>query len=394
MKKALILFMIFALMSAAAPASLADPADNPTYELVGQSGFEDDFSVDADGNLLWSAALIGVGDEVKITSMTIWLEWDNTKLGLVDYSAVPIHYLDHNNQPNSSRPLLNAEPDFETANEFCYGLSRPDGGYFEGDDSQKLFTLTFKLAEGLADETDCDLHFTKFQLGLVDASGVDIDKDSYTLIASDGCITSGILPKADCTVSHYTEALDGGFELMEAEKIARPIGSIYTAVPKSLEGFTFDSSTEGTLQSGTVTDDGLLSLSLYYTRNSYKLSYYIDDELYTEMWFAFEQRVVPIAEPAPPEGTSFSGWSELPEEMPAMSLRIDGSFITLALIGDADCNGEISAQDASCVLRHVVKLKILTGQGAINADVDHNGVIGAADATRILRYLVRLTPNL
>ncbi|MDO4565520.1 MAG: carbohydrate-binding domain-containing protein [Clostridia bacterium] len=64
------------------------------------------------------------------------------------------------------------------------------------------------------------------------------------------------------------------------------------------------------------------------------------------------------------------------------------------LFGDADCNGEINANDAAKILRHIVRIETLTSQGEINADVDHDGTIGAADAAKILRYVVRLIDSL
>ncbi len=58
--------------------------------------------------------------------------------------------------------------------------------------------------------------------------------------------------------------------------------------------------------------------------------------------------------------------------------------------GDVNCDGSVTAADASLVLRCLVGLDTLTEQSARNADVD--GVIGVTsqDAVTILRYLVGL----
>jgi hypothetical protein len=70
---------------------------------------------------------------------------------------------------------------------------------------------------------------------------------------------------------------------------------------------------------------------------------------------------------------------------------IDGS-ITFAevLLGDANCDGQVTAADAALVLRSLVGLDTLTAQGALNADVDGNCEITAEDAALILRYVVQL----
>ena len=70
---------------------------------------------------------------------------------------------------------------------------------------------------------------------------------------------------------------------------------------------------------------------------------------------------------------------------------IDGS-ITFAevVLGDANCDGQVTAADAALVLRSLVGLNELTAQGALNADVDGDGEITAEDAAIILRYIVKL----
>lgn len=62
----------------------------------------------------------------------------------------------------------------------------------------------------------------------------------------------------------------------------------------------------------------------------------------------------------------------------------------LALYGDANCDGFITAADASSVLRTVVKLAELSEQGRINADVSGDEVVDSLDASLILRKIVLL----
>ena len=70
---------------------------------------------------------------------------------------------------------------------------------------------------------------------------------------------------------------------------------------------------------------------------------------------------------------------------------IDGS-ITFAnvVLGDANCDGQITAADAALILRSIVGLNELSAQGALNADVDGDLEITAEDAALILRYIVKL----
>ena len=70
---------------------------------------------------------------------------------------------------------------------------------------------------------------------------------------------------------------------------------------------------------------------------------------------------------------------------------IDGS-ITFAevVLGDANCDGQVTAADAALILRSLVGLNELTAQGALNADVDGDGEVTAEDAAIILRYIVKL----
>ena len=74
-------------------------------------------------------------------------------------------------------------------------------------------------------------------------------------------------------VEHYTENLDGTWKLEETENLTGTTDTTATASPKAYTGFTYDETVEGTLISGNIAGNGSLVLKLYYTRNSYKVSY-------------------------------------------------------------------------------------------------------------------------
>ena len=75
-------------------------------------------------------------------------------------------------------------------------------------------------------------------------------------------------------ITHYTENLgtdaQGNATWTEyaSSQAVGDIGTIYTADPMTIPGFTYDSTVEGTRASGELTANGL-ELKLYYTRNSY-----------------------------------------------------------------------------------------------------------------------------
>ncbi len=70
---------------------------------------------------------------------------------------------------------------------------------------------------------------------------------------------------------------------------------------------------------------------------------------------------------------------------------VDGSItFATAVLGDANCDGQITAADAALILRSIVGLSELSAQGAFNADVDGDGEVTAEDAAIILRYIVKL----
>ena len=141
-------------------------------------------------------------------------------------------------------------------------------------------------------------------------------------------------------VEHYLQDLDGeGYTLKETEPKAGTTGTEVTAEPKSYTGFTFDNSVEGTVQTGTIAGDGSLVLRLYYTRNSYKVTYAYEgtapegaSKLPEEATYKYEASVE-VAGNATAPGYTFSGWDsdnvEIAENeftMPAQDVVITGSF--------------------------------------------------------------------
>lgn len=75
-------------------------------------------------------------------------------------------------------------------------------------------------------------------------------------------------------VEHYKQNInDNNYTLAETESLSGTAGAIGIATAKSYTGFAYDSNVSGTVKSGTIAGDGSLVLKLYYTRNSYTLTF-------------------------------------------------------------------------------------------------------------------------
>ena len=62
-----------------------------------------------------------------------------------------------------------------------------------------------------------------------------------------------------------------------------------------------------------------------FTKGAYKLTYMLDGVVYKTISYDYGDAITP--EPAPTkEGYTFSGWSEIPETMPAHDVTVTGSF--------------------------------------------------------------------
>ncbi|MBP5377728.1 MAG: InlB B-repeat-containing protein, partial [Bacteroidaceae bacterium] len=87
------------------------------------------------------------------------------------------------------------------------------------------------------------------------------------------------------------------------------------------EGYTLSGWSEipATMPAKDVTIEGTFSI------NSYKLTYLVDGEEYKTTEVEYGSPITPEQEPMM-EGFIFSGWSEIPETMPAHDVTIEGSF--------------------------------------------------------------------
>ena len=159
----------------------------------------------------------------------------------------------------------------------------------------------------------------------------------FTMPAQDVEITGSFTANGDTayTVEHYQQNLAGdGYDLVETdtEHLKGETDTTATANPKTYTGFTFDESVEGTVASGNIAGDGSLVLKLYYTRNSYEVSYAYTGTVPADASALPEKAAVKygasvtVAEAATAKGHTFSGWSTGDFTMPAQDVEITGSF--------------------------------------------------------------------
>ena len=122
------------------------------------------------------------------------------------------------------------------------------------------------------------------------------------------------------TINKYklTYKVDGGvYKSYDVE-----YGAKITPEPDpTKEGYTFSgwSDIPSTMPAHDVTVTGTFAI------NKYKLTYIVDSEEYKAYQIEYGATITPEAEPTK-EGYSFSGWSEIPETMPAKDVTVTGSF--------------------------------------------------------------------
>ena len=140
------------------------------------------------------------------------------------------------------------------------------------------------------------------------------------------------------TVEYYQQNLEGtAYALADKKEKTGTTGATVTAEVKDYSGFTYDENNAENVVSGKVAADGKLVLKLYYTRNSYKVSYKLNGSPYiTEKTYKYGATVTKEENPTIPEGNYFSGWTVETEgvqfseagqfTMPAKNVTVVGTY--------------------------------------------------------------------
>ena len=128
--------------------------------------------------------------------------------------------------------------------------------------------------------------------------------------------------KAQWLISQYTITFDtdGGSEVAA---ITQDYATAITApAAPTKTGYTFDGWDQEIPATMPAED---MTIKALWTINTYKLTYLVDGEEYKTVDVTFADNIAVEAEPTK-EGYTFSGWSEVPETMPAQNVTITGTF--------------------------------------------------------------------
>ena len=150
------------------------------------------------------------------------------------------------------------------------------------------------------------------------------EKEGYTFSGWTGLPST--MPEKDITITagytvnsyKLTYIVDGE----EYASLTNEYGSTIKAIEEpEKEGYTFSGWSEipTEMPANDVTVIGTFSV------NSYKLTYTVDGEEYASQTIEFGSAITAIEEPEK-EGYTFSGWSEIPTEMPANDVTVIGTF--------------------------------------------------------------------
>ena len=143
-----------------------------------------------------------------------------------------------------------------------------------------------------------------------------VTKAPLTITAKSYTITQGdALPTFDAEYS--------GFKNDETADILNKKPVLTTSVTSSSEPGTFD-----IVASGAEAQNYEISYvkgTLTINPGIYKLIYMVDGEVYKTYDVVYDTAITPEAEPTK-EGYTFSGWSEIPETMPAHDVTVTGTF--------------------------------------------------------------------
>ena len=135
------------------------------------------------------------------------------------------------------------------------------------------------------------------------------------------------------------------------------------------EGYTFSGWSEipETMPAHDVTVTGTFSI------NKYKLTYILDGEEYKICEIEYGATITAESEPTK-EGYTFSGWSEIPETMPAHDVTITGSFIQNIVITAKSCSREYG--EANPTFEYTSEGATLVGVPEISCEATVTSTVG------------------
>lgn len=150
-------------------------------------------------------------------------------------------------------------------------------------------------------------------------------------------VNSDELSKASYTIEYYAKDLDSNnYSLIESSIKYADAGANVSATAKEFTGYLFDASNANNVQSGVVDANGNLVLKLYYTRNTYTISYDLvggvknDTTLYPASYVFGETKTLDTPKK---DGYDFYGWykeSTYTTKVPSITAKTYGNITLYA----------------------------------------------------------------
>jgi hypothetical protein len=167
-------------------------------------------------------------------------------------------------------------------------------------------------------------------------------------------------------------------ELYKSYEIEEGI-TINSETEPTKEGYTFSGWSEipETMPAHDVTVTGTFSI------NKYKLIYTVDGAEYKTYEVKYGEAITPDAEPTK-EGNTFSGWSEIPQMMPAHDVTVTGSFIKK---GDANSDITVNAADIVEMVNYIMGNPSDRFNNTAS-DMNNDGVVNDADIKEVVNIIM------
>ena len=180
------------------------------------------------------------------------------------------------------------------------------GGTTAKDNAQNIFAIQeYDIFEGQSTVTDEQMLLGEVAYLLGEAFGQKIGIDTHPVLGGERVYKVTYTTNLSADVdSLYTNGALPQFEDVEGHQ---------TIWKTSLDG---EELTEVSADS---------TLYVEYHKITYALTYVVDGEVYATDSIEYGAAITPIAEPVK-EGYTFSGWSEVPETMPASDVTISGTY--------------------------------------------------------------------
>ncbi|MBQ8714852.1 MAG: leucine-rich repeat protein [Prevotella sp.] len=182
------------------------------------------------------------------------------------------------------------------------------------------------------------------------------------------------------------EGLYNVIYMVDSEEYKKSVVEYGTAITAeeepTKEGYTFSGWSEipETMPANDVTVTGT------FTVNKYKLVYQVDGEEYKSSEIEYGTAITAEEEPTK-EGYTFSGWSEIPETMPAHDVIITGTFEKDITLGDANGDGVVNVTDIVEIVNYILGHPSAKFDETA-ADVNNDGVVNVTDIVSVVNIIL------